>query len=162
MLYFLGIVLWAVLERFVAAVGASSDRTGLMEFSFGRASETCDVPVFSVATSNNATQHLFQAESSILEWGGGGGERREERGTNWTEIPSKKKKKKEKNNLYAATKIKTNKTNKNQKKRCVSPVSVHARQTLIRTGVEAFCSSGWDLRGSDSSGCADERVQLGR
>lgn len=66
MLYFLVIGLWAVLERFVAGVGASSDTTGLMEFSFGRASDTCDVPVFSVATSNNTTQHLFQVESSIL------------------------------------------------------------------------------------------------
>lgn len=59
--------LWAVVERFVAGVGVSSDRTGLMEFAFGRASDTWDVPVFSVATRNITAQHLFQVERSILE-----------------------------------------------------------------------------------------------
>lgn len=66
MLYFLVILLWTVVERFVAGVGVSSNRTGLMEFAFGRASDTWDVPVFSVATRNITTQHLFQVKTSIL------------------------------------------------------------------------------------------------
>lgn len=66
MLYFLVILLCTVVERFVAGVGVSSNRTGLMEFAFGRASDTWDVPVFSVATRNITTQHLFQVKTSIL------------------------------------------------------------------------------------------------
>lgn len=66
MLYFLVILLWIVVERFVAGVGVSSNRTGLMEFAFGRVSDTWDVPVFTVATRNITTQHLFQVETSIL------------------------------------------------------------------------------------------------
>lgn len=66
MLYFLVILLWIVVERFVAGVGVSSDRTGLMEFAFGRVSDTWDVPVFTVATRNITTQHLFQVETTIL------------------------------------------------------------------------------------------------
>lgn len=80
MLYFLGIPLWTVVERFVAGVGVSSDKAGLMEFAFGRASDTWDVPVFSVATRNTRTQHLFQVKTSILE-------KRKN-----TDIPKKKKK----------------------------------------------------------------------
>lgn len=67
MLYFLVIPLWAVAERFVAGVGDSSDRAGLMEFALGRASDTWDVPVLSVATRNITTQHLFHVDMSILE-----------------------------------------------------------------------------------------------
>lgn len=66
MLYFLVILLWAVVERFVAGVGASSSPAGLMEFAFGRVSETWDVPVFNIATRNITTQHLFQVRKSIL------------------------------------------------------------------------------------------------
>lgn len=66
MLYFLVIPLWPVAERFEAGVGASSDRDGLMEFAFGRVSDPWDVPVFSVATRNITTQHLFQVKTSIL------------------------------------------------------------------------------------------------
>lgn len=66
MLYFLVILLWIVVERFVAGVGVSSNRTGLMEFAFGRVSDTWDVPVFTVATRNITTQHPFQVETDIL------------------------------------------------------------------------------------------------
>lgn len=69
MLYFFVILLWTVVEPFVAGVGASSSPAGLMEFAFGRVSETWDVPVFSMATRNITTQHLFQVRKSIL--GGG-------------------------------------------------------------------------------------------
>lgn len=54
-------------DRLVAGVGASSDRTGLMEFGLGRVSDTWDVPVLSVETRNITTQHLFQVEMSILK-----------------------------------------------------------------------------------------------
>lgn len=66
MLYFFVILLWTVVERFVAGVGASSSPAGLMEFAFGRVSETWDVPVFSIATRNITTQHLLQVRMSIL------------------------------------------------------------------------------------------------
>lgn len=61
------IPLWTVVERFVAGVGVSPNRAGLMEFAFGRVSDTWDVPVFSVATRNITTQHLFQVRTSILD-----------------------------------------------------------------------------------------------
>ncbi len=60
------IPLWTVVERFVAGVGVSPNRTGLMAFAFGRVSDTWDVPVFSAATRNTTTQHLFQVKTSIL------------------------------------------------------------------------------------------------
>lgn len=66
MLYFLVILLWTVVERFVGGVGASSSPAGLMEFAFGRVSETWDVPVLSIAARNITTQHLFQVKMSIL------------------------------------------------------------------------------------------------
>lgn len=78
MLYFLVVPLWTVTEPFVAGVGVSSNRAGLMEFAFGRASDTWDVPVFSVATRNITTQHLFHVKTSIL------GEKKN------TEIPKRK------------------------------------------------------------------------
>lgn len=67
MLCFFVILLWTVVERFVAGVGASSSPAGLMEFAFGRVSETWVVPVFSMATRNITTQHLLQVRMSILE-----------------------------------------------------------------------------------------------
>lgn len=69
MLNFLVILLCTVVERFVGGVGDSSNRTGLMEFAFGRPSDTSDIPVFSVATRNITRQHLFRVKTSILEKG---------------------------------------------------------------------------------------------
>lgn len=54
-------------ERLVAGVGVSSKSPGLMEFAFGRVSDTWDAPVLREATRNITTQHLFQADTSILE-----------------------------------------------------------------------------------------------
>lgn len=48
-------------------VGVSSNRAGLMEFAFGRASAIWDVAVLNVVTRNIITQYLFQAETSILD-----------------------------------------------------------------------------------------------
>lgn len=59
-------LLWTVVERFVAGVGASSSPAGLMEFAFGRVSETWDVPASSIAARNTTTQHLFQVRINIL------------------------------------------------------------------------------------------------
>lgn len=67
MLNFLVILLWTVVEWFVGGVGDSSNRAGLMEFAFGRPSDTSAVPVFNVATRNITRQHLFQVKASILE-----------------------------------------------------------------------------------------------
>lgn len=67
MLCFFVIPLWTTAEWFVAGVGVSPNRAGLMEFAFGRASDTWDVPVLSAATRNIKTQHLFRVETSILE-----------------------------------------------------------------------------------------------
>lgn len=67
MLCFFVTPLWAAADRFVAGVGVSSNRDGLMEFAFGRASDTWDVPVRRAATRNITTQHLFHVETSILE-----------------------------------------------------------------------------------------------
>lgn len=66
MLCFFVVLLWTVVERFVAGVGASSSPAGLMEFAFGRVSETWDVPVFSIAARNITAQHLFQVRMNIL------------------------------------------------------------------------------------------------
>lgn len=51
-------------ERLVAAVGFSSMRPGLMEFSFGRPS---DASVLTETMRNIKTQHLFQVVASILD-----------------------------------------------------------------------------------------------
>lgn len=67
MLCFLVILLWTVVERFVAGVGVPSNQTGLMEFAFGRVSDTWDVPIFSTATRNMTAQHLVRVKTSILE-----------------------------------------------------------------------------------------------
>lgn len=56
-----------VADRLVAGVGISSNWPGLMEFAFGRASDTWDVPVLSAVTRNTTTQYLFQAETTILK-----------------------------------------------------------------------------------------------
>lgn len=51
-------------ERLVAAVGFSSMRPDLMEFSFGRPS---DASVLTETMRNIKTQHLFQVVASILD-----------------------------------------------------------------------------------------------
>lgn len=66
MLCFFVILLWTVVERFVAGVGTSSSPAGLMEFAFGRVSETWDVPMFRIAARNITMQHLFQVRMNIL------------------------------------------------------------------------------------------------
>lgn len=99
MLCFFVILLWTVVERFVAGVASSSSPVGLMEFALGRVSETWDVPVFSIAARNITTQHLFQVRMNIL----GGGKWRKMFSSNFNKSQKKKRKRKEKNRFWMAT-----------------------------------------------------------